>query len=127
MSGSFGRYASHWLRLFENWTPPSAITFVAPVARTASTSVCMPAAWYGVWVFRSMTAPPSRQIVHAVTLSLSSSGNGSLKGSKMTASFPLNALATCDQNAGEWSASGIGCCIVAGVVPGALQWRSRLA
>ncbi len=45
----------------------------------------------------------------------------------MTAGLLLNAVATEVQNAGEWSASGIGCCSSAIWVPGAVQCRSRIA
>ena len=63
----------------------------------------MPAAWYET----PAQVPPSRQQVQAATLSCWLSGQGSLKSSKITASLPLNVLATLDQNAGEWSRSGI--------------------
>ena len=31
--------------VFAHWMPPSTITFVAPVERTASTSACIPTTW----------------------------------------------------------------------------------
>ena len=57
----------------------------------------MPATWKDT----PGQVPPSRQQVHAATLSAWLSGQGSLKSSKITASLPLKVLATLDQKAGE--------------------------
>src|SRR5256886_10485830 len=72
------------------WTPPTMITLVAPVPRTASTSSCIPAAWKVM----PLQVPPSRQQRHASGVSALLSGNGSLNRSKITRSLPLYAAAT---------------------------------
>src|SRR2546430_375093 len=87
-----------------------------PAPRTAVTSSCMPAAVYGTLV----QAPPSRQQVQ-------SSGYGSVERSDTTEPLVANVAATSDQNAGEWSRSGIGACPAGNVVPGALQCSSTIA
>src|SRR4029078_5517944 len=44
---SVGADVCHCVSAFEYCSPPSSIRFVEPVERTASTSICMPAAMYG--------------------------------------------------------------------------------
>ena len=95
--GSVGRYCRHRDSVPPYWTPPKATTFVAPVARMAFTSDCIPAASYGT----PGQVPPSRQHVQAASLSWLLSGTGSLKSSRITASLPLNVVATSVQKAGE--------------------------
>src|SRR2546430_16171057 len=90
--GSFGLKLSHWLMSLLQSRPPSAITFVAPVPRTALTRVCIPA------TLNDEQFPPSRQQLQLMPY-------GSLNISKITELFPLSAFATCCQNRGEWSAS----------------------
>src|SRR5450759_2751893 len=97
LSGSVGLLANHCDSPAEYWTPPSMITFVAPVVRTAVTSSCIPAAWYVI----PLHVPPSRQQRQASGVSRLLSGKGSLNRSKMTALFPLNAVASCRQNSTE--------------------------
>jgi hypothetical protein len=59
-SGSVGRYVSHSRMSLVHSSPETISMFVAPVARTASTRSCMPAASYG----RPVQAPPSRRHCH---------------------------------------------------------------
>src|SRR2546423_3352047 len=70
LSGSDGLYVSHCESALEYSTPPRTITFVAPVARIAFTSSCIPAAWKDC----PRQVPPSRQQLHAATVSLLLSG-----------------------------------------------------
>src|SRR5215467_8461690 len=56
-SGSLGLYCSHWLRLLAQSMPGTAIGCVAPVARMALTSDCMPATLKPT----PQLLPPSRQ------------------------------------------------------------------
>src|SRR3981081_420774 len=116
-SASFGLYSIQRVSLLLYMTPPSAITLGAPWARIEFTSVCIPAAWKET----PGQVPPSRQHCQAATVSWFESGKGSLCGSKITASLPAYAVATCDQKVGEWSMSGIGCCPLAFWLPGADQ------
>ncbi len=44
----------------------------------------------------------------------------------MTCPLPLYVWATCDQKVGEWSASAMGTWLLASVLPGAVQCRSRM-
>src|SRR5437879_10182663 len=96
LSGSTGWFASQCDSRAAYWTPPTMITLVAPVPRTASTSSCIPAAWK----LMPLQLPPSRQQRHASGVSELLSGNGSLNRSKITRSLPLYAVATCLQNSG---------------------------
>src|SRR2546430_10483279 len=84
LSGSLGLFASQCDSPAAYWTPPSMITLVAPVPRTASTSSCIPAAWKVM----PLQVPPSRQQRHASGVSELLSGNGSLNRSKITRSLP---------------------------------------
>src|SRR6266851_2757651 len=103
-------------------------TLVAPVARTVVTSVCMPAAAKGTSAQGlALTAVlPFFQQDQALGLLPVLPVNGSLKRSKITAELLLNVLATEVQKAGAWSRSGIASCLLACVVPGAAQCRSRM-
>src|SRR2546428_8677441 len=122
LSGSVGWYASQLERRAAYWMPPSKITLVAPVPRTASTSSCIPAAWK----LMPLQVPPSRQQRQASGVSELLSGNGSLNRSKITRLLPLKATATWRQNSGVCSRFGIGAWPSAMAVPAALQCRSRM-
>src|SRR5919199_1738963 len=88
---------------------------VAPVARTVLTSDCIPTACQPCG-----SRQPSRQQDHVTSC-------GSLNRSKITDLSFTNVDATDDQNAGAWSASGIGSRVpVAEAEPGATNWRSRI-
>src|SRR5438093_13397074 len=84
-SGSVGWDASQPERRAAYWTPPSMMTLVAPVPRTASTSSCIPAAVK----LTPRQDPPSRQQRQASGVSELLSGNGSLNKSKITLVLPL--------------------------------------
>src|SRR5262245_28217519 len=104
-SGSLGRCASHCAMLLDQVSPPTMITFVAPVARTALTRLWNPATGKPM----PGQVPPSwKQVQPASTLFAGMSGNGSLNRSRTTASLPLNAFATPVQNRDAFWASGIG-------------------
>src|SRR3954470_16195440 len=97
--------------LSAQYSPPARTTFLAPVARTASTSSCIPAAVYGCREFAEVSRqPPSRQQVQARVVFSSSNGNGSLNRSKPTEGQFAKVVATDVQNTGLWSRSGIGSC-----------------
>src|SRR5205823_12167410 len=84
--------------------PPSRITLVLPVARTALTRLWKPATWYGM----PEQVPPSRQHFQPdVASPVARDGYGSLNRSKTTR-LSLNALATPVQKVGAYCASGIG-------------------
>src|SRR5688500_15475831 len=103
-SGSLGRYASQLCAaslqsVLAHWMPPSIITFVAPVARTASTSARMPTVSAALIrvdsvprssVASQLATPPSRQHSHerraasAVESGTLLFGTGSLYRSKIT-------------------------------------------
>src|ERR1035438_7348588 len=83
------------------------MTLFAPVARTVLTRVCIPAT--GQEIPAVHEEPPLRQHCQAaVSLGSARSGYGSLNRSKITASLPLNAGATEDQNGTDCAESGIG-------------------
>src|SRR2546422_428156 len=71
-------------RVAEYCTPPTMMTLVAPVPRTAVTSSCIPAAWK----LMPVHVPPSRQQRQASGVSALLSGNGSLNRSKITRLLP---------------------------------------
>src|SRR3954466_6356088 len=85
--------------VFAHWIPPSMITFVAPVLRTALTSACMPTAPVARGPVHAPPALPSRQHCHdaaaaASVLSLTLPfGIGSLNRSKITCGRSLKRLA----------------------------------
>src|SRR5260370_42600243 len=97
LSGSVGLYASQLVRRAEDWIPPSRMTLVAPVARTESTSSCIPAAW----TLMPRQVPPSRQQRQASGVSELLSGDGSLAQAQSPRRLPLEASASLGQDAGE--------------------------
>src|SRR5436305_11005427 len=90
LSGSTGLFASQLESRDEYATPPSMMTFFAPVARTVFTSSCMPATWNPMPV----QVPPSFQQRHASAELELLSGYGSLNRSKITDALSLYAVAT---------------------------------
>src|SRR6187455_2352710 len=124
LSESVGRYWIQRERTPVYATPATITRFVAPVARTALSNSCIPAAVYPTCGQVPAPLLPSRRQSQAAVVSRLSSGYGSLKRSKMTAVFVLKVVATDVQNAGEWSRSAIGTWPVAFWVPGAAQCRS---
>src|SRR2546428_2913950 len=80
LSGSLGLDVRQLESVAAYCTPPTMMTFVAPVLRTESTSSCIPAAWK----LMPVQVPPSRQQRHASTVFELLSGNGSLNRSKIT-------------------------------------------
>src|SRR3954454_21717738 len=108
---SVGLLASHWVRSLENASPPIWTTLVAPVARTALSSVWNPATANGMPVHGAWLAavlPFFQHCQPVVVLPVARSGNGSLNRSSTTALLPLKALATLVQNIGANCRSGIG-------------------
>src|SRR5437016_12447686 len=103
-SGSLGLEVRQLESVAAYCTPPSIMTFVAPVLRIVSTSSCIPAAWK----LTPVQVPPSRQQRHASGVSELLSGKGSLNRSKITRLLLAYAAATSLQNCGVWSRLGIG-------------------
>src|SRR5216683_1288372 len=120
--GSLGFQVSHWAMSLAKLNPPSMMTFVAPVLRTAVTRDCMPAT--GHCPLPLVGSPPYR---HPSRQQGQSTPTGSLKRSNRVAGSLLNVVATWLQNVGEWSASGIPSCQVAWKAPGADQCSSTMA
>src|SRR5213595_2737566 len=90
LSGSVGLFSRQRDSVAAYCTPPTIMTFVAPVLRTESTSSCIPAAWK----LMPLHVPPSRQQRHASGVSALLSGYGSLNKSKITALLCPYAVAT---------------------------------
>src|SRR5688572_12927238 len=111
-SGSAGLYVRK-LRVellqsvFAHWMPPSMITLVAPVPRTALTRACIPTELVAIGPVQVPPALPSRQHCHEAAAAESvlsfalPFGMGSLKRSKMTCGLSLKRLATDDQKLAE--------------------------
>ena len=118
LSGSLGFYVRKFrvelLQIvFAHWKPPSMITFVAPVPRTAVTSACIPTALPAIAPVHVPPALPSRQHCHdaAAAASVLSFallfGIGSLNKSKITCGRFLKRLATEFQKLTEYEVLGI--------------------
>ena len=137
LSGSLGLYVRKFRvellhRVFAHWMPPSMMTFVAPVPRTAVTSVCMPTALPAIVPVQVPPALPSRQHCHEAAAAASVLsfallfGIGSLKRSKITCGLFWKRAATELQKLAEYDVFGIWSWAVAVCPAAALQCRSRI-
>src|SRR4051812_13222098 len=121
--------------MFAYCTPGTWITFVAPVPRMMFTSDCMPTTVkpslqlvlreIGTSVLDvSYCTSPLLQHCQAAADGLFPAGCGSSCRRRITFWSLLKVFATCCQNSGVWSLSGIVGCSVASCVPAAPQKKA---